>query len=129
GRSDALAERAYVRDSCVRDYGAAGGHRGMVSVGGGTFTTTTGIAECVVDGVMASLGLGRVPSRSAKIRIDRPEDVVDGPLGTRIQKAIREEMAVRLSDVVLRRTASSSEFRPTRETVAAAARIAAADLG
>jgi glycerol-3-phosphate dehydrogenase len=101
----------------------------MLSVEGVKFTTARGVAESVVDGVIASLGLGRVPSRSAEIRIDRPEDAFDGPLGTRIQQAIREEMAVRLSDVVLRRTASSSELRPTRETVAAAARIAGAGLG
>ncbi|HKT59583.1 MAG TPA: FAD-dependent oxidoreductase [Gemmatimonadales bacterium] len=124
GRSDALAGRAR-----VIDHGFGFGPRHMLSVEGVKFTTARGIAESVVTGVATSLGRGRIPCRSADIRIDRPEDEVGGPLRTQIDRAIREEMAVRLSDVVFRRTSLSLQLPPTRGVVADVARIVADTLG
>jgi glycerol-3-phosphate dehydrogenase len=124
GRPGALADRAR-----VIDHGLGLGPRGMLSVEGVKFTTARGIAEYVVDGVVTSLGRGRVPCRSAEVRIDRPEDTVGGPLRVQIERAIREEMAVRLSDVIFRRTSLSAQPPPTRGAVADVARIAADTLG
>jgi glycerol-3-phosphate dehydrogenase len=101
----------------------------MLSVEGVKFTTARGIAEDVVNGVVASLGRGKIPCRSAEIRVDRPEDEVGGPLRTQIDRAIREEMAVRLSDLIFRRTSLSLQPPPTRGAVADVARIAAGTLG
>jgi glycerol-3-phosphate dehydrogenase len=101
----------------------------MLSVEGVKFTTARGIAEHVVDGVVASLGHGRIPCRSAEVRIDRPEDDLGGPLRTQIERAIREEMAVRLSDVIFRRTSLSVQLPPARGAVADVARIVADILG
>ena len=46
-----------------------------------------------------------------------------------VRHAVREEMAVRLSDVLLRRTEAGSAGYPGDDAVAAAARILAAELG
>jgi glycerol-3-phosphate dehydrogenase len=46
-----------------------------------------------------------------------------------IVRAVREEMAVKLSDIVFRRTALGSAPGPDRATVEAAARVAGAELG
>jgi glycerol-3-phosphate dehydrogenase len=124
GRPGALADRAR-----VIDHGLGLGPRGMLSVEGVKFTTARGIAEDVVNGVVASLGRGKIPCRSAEIRVDRPEDEVGGPLRTQIDRAIREEMAVRLSDLIFRRTSLSLQPPPTRGAVADVARIAAGTLG
>jgi glycerol-3-phosphate dehydrogenase len=124
GRSGALAARAR-----VIDHGFGFGPRNMLSVEGVKFTTARGIAESVVTGVVASLGLGRIRCRSADIRIDRPEDGSGGPLRAQIDRAIREEMAVRLSDVIFRRTSLSVQLPPTRGAVADVARIVADTLG
>ena len=124
GRPGALADRAR-----VIDHGLALGPRGMLSVEGVKFTTARGIAEYVVDGVVASLGHRRILCRSAEVRIDRPEDEVGGRLRVQIERAIREEMAVRLSDVIFRRTSLSLQPPPTRGTVADVARIVADILG
>jgi glycerol-3-phosphate dehydrogenase len=123
GRRDALADRPR-----VIDHGGAQGPRGMFSVEGVKYTTARGVAEDVVDAVVSSLGFGRVPCRSAEVRIDRPADACDGPLDTQIQQAVRQEMAVRLSDII-RRTSLSSRLPPSRQALAAAARIAATGLG
>jgi glycerol-3-phosphate dehydrogenase len=124
GRAGALADRAR-----VIDHGLALGPRGMLSVEGVKFTTARGIAEYVVDGVVASLGRGRIPCRSAEVRIDRPEDDLGGPMRAQIERAIREEMAVRLSDLIFRRTSLSLQPPPTRGVVADVARIVADILG
>jgi glycerol-3-phosphate dehydrogenase len=124
GRPGALAGRPR-----VIDHGFGIGPRNMLSVEGVKFTTARGIAEFVVNGVVASLGLGKVPCRSAEVRIDRPEDGVGGPLRSQIDRAIREEMAVRLSDVIFRRTSLSVQPPPTRAAVADVARIVASTLG
>ena len=67
--------------------------------------------------------------RSAEVRIDRPEDADGGPLRTQIDRAIREEMAVRLSDVIFRRTSLALQLPPTRGAVVDVARIVAGTLG
>jgi glycerol-3-phosphate dehydrogenase len=124
GRSGALAVRAR-----VIDHGFGFGPRHMLSVEGVKFTTARGIAESVVDGVVASLGRGKIPCRSAETRIDRPEDADGGPVRAQIDRAIREEMAVRLSDVIFRRTSLGLQLPPTRGVVADVARIVADTLG
>jgi glycerol-3-phosphate dehydrogenase len=124
GRSDALAVRAR-----VIDHGFGFGPRHMLSVEGVKFTTARGIAESVINGVVASLGRGKIPCRTAEIRIDRPEDIDGGPLRAQIDRATREEMAVRLSDVIFRRTSLALQLPPTRGAVADVARIVAGTLG
>jgi glycerol-3-phosphate dehydrogenase len=52
-----------------------------------------------------------------------------GDIGAQIVFAIREEMAVRLSDVVMRRTCMGQVGAPPREALEAASRIMAAELG
>lgn len=124
GRSGALAGRAR-----VIDHGFGFGPRNMLSVEGVKFTTARGIAESVIDGVVAGLGRGKIPCRSAEVRIDRSEDGDGGPLRAQIDRAIREEMAVRLSDVIFRRTSLGLQLPPTRGAVADVARIVAGTLG
>jgi glycerol-3-phosphate dehydrogenase len=124
GRSGSLAVRAR-----VIDHGFGFGPRNMLSVEGVKFTTARGIAESVVDGVVASLGRGKIPCRSAETRIDRPEDGEGGPVRAQIDRAIREEMAVRLSDVIFRRTSLGLQLPPTRGVVVDVARIVAGTLG
>jgi len=124
GRPDALADRAR-----VLDHGAGPGPRGMLSLEGVKFTTARGIAENVVNRVVASLGRDPVSCRSSEIRIDRPEDTADRPLEEQVERAIREEMAVRLSDVILRRTSLGGRLPLSPETVAGVARIAGNCLG
>lgn len=124
GRRDALADRPR-----VTDHGLTGGPRGMFSVEGVKFTTARRVAETVIDQVVAGLGLAADPCRTARMRVDGPGDAVETSFDARVRQAVREEMAVRLSDVILRRTALGVPPGPSRESVAAAARIAGAGLG
>lgn len=50
-------------------------------------------------------------------------------LGAEVVYVIRREMAIRLADIVVRRTGLGSASQPSREAIAASARIAAAELG
>ena len=50
-------------------------------------------------------------------------------LGAEVVHVIRHEMAVRLTDIVVRRTGLGSAGAPPRDAVARCARIAAAELG
>jgi glycerol-3-phosphate dehydrogenase len=58
-----------------------------------------------------------------------PVDVGVATLGAEIVHVIRNEMAVRLSDIVARRTGLGSAGRPSPQAVTACARIAATELG
>jgi hypothetical protein len=99
------------------DHGRAAGPRGMFSIEG-----LGRVTEGALDRIVSSLGPDRVPSRVATylLRWVRARSLFQ------IQQAVREEMAVRLSEVI-RRTSLSA--RPSREAVAAAARIAGAHPG
>lgn len=83
----------------------------------------------MVDRVVTSLGLPRTRCRTAKVRIDDLGDTSKAPPETLVRRALREEMAVRLSDLIFRRTTFGLPCAAAPLTVAAVARIAAADLG
>lgn len=123
GRRDALAEKER-----VIDHGAGVGPAGMFSAEGVKFTTARGVAQRVVDRVAASLGRG-LRCRTSEVRIAGPGDTSDTTPDARVRRALREEMVVRLSDLMFRRTSFGSPLAPGPLTVAAVARIAAADLG
>jgi glycerol-3-phosphate dehydrogenase len=124
GRPDALASRER-----VIDHGAGVGPAGMFSAEGVKFTTARGVAQRVVDRMVASLGLPRTRCRTACVRIDDLGDTSKASPETLVRRALREEMAVRLSDLMFRRTTFGLPFPAAPLTVAAVARIAAADLG
>jgi glycerol-3-phosphate dehydrogenase len=59
----------------------------------------------------------------------RPVGIGVATLGAEVLHVIRHEMARRLSDIVVRRTALGSAKRPPDDAIAACARIASAELG
>lgn len=123
GRGNALAEHPSVTDD-----GAAGGMQGMFSIEGVKYTTARAAAEVVVDRIVAELGGAAGPCGTAQARVDEGLAELGVPLERRVREAVRSEMALRLSDIVLRRSALGPPPEPTRETVAAAARAAAGEL-
>ena len=123
GRPDSLADQPR-----VVDHGRSGRMAAMFSVEGVKYTTARRLAEDVVDRVVATLGTRADVCRTAHTRVDQGEDA-DRTTEGRIRHAVTDEMAVRLSDIVLRRVWSALPPAPAAETVAAAARTAAVALG
>ena len=129
GRPDALAERPY-----IADHGRQGA-RHLLSVEGVKFTTARRVAEQVVDRLFASLERTSATCRTAELPLPGAQDraAVDaggvGPAREEIERAVREEMAVTLTDIVFRRTALGAVPGPDRAAVEAAARMAGLELG
>jgi glycerol-3-phosphate dehydrogenase len=117
GRPDALAERPR-----VLDHGHAGGIRRLFSVEGVKYTTARRVAECAVDQVF--VGLGRRSPRC--LTSVTPLDTGGRP---DVLYAVREEMAIKLADIVFRRTSLGEPPGPNRAAVETAARVAGAELG
>jgi glycerol-3-phosphate dehydrogenase len=129
GRADALAERPR-----IVDHGRARGVRNLLSVEGVKYTTARLVAEQALDRVFASLGRPSPPCRTAELRLHGTQAEIPAPAGTQpatgeIVRAVREEMAVKLTDIVFRRTSLGSAPGPERMAVEAAARVAGDELG
>jgi glycerol-3-phosphate dehydrogenase len=105
------------------------GRRGIFSVEGVKYTTARGVAERVVDRIVAALGTRAVPCRTAVARVDEGLADLTAPLEARAREAARSEMPLRRSDIVLRRSRLAAAAAPSRTEVAAAARAAAGILG
>jgi glycerol-3-phosphate dehydrogenase len=125
GPSTTLAERPRVS-------GRSGpGPANVLTVEAVKYTTARAVAQDVVTGVVASMGLRPRACRTAETPLagaelspgDRP------PLAQRILRAAREEMAVTLDDIVYRRTELGDPPGPDREAVGRAARIVGDALG
>jgi glycerol-3-phosphate dehydrogenase len=129
GRATALAERPR-----IVDHGSRGGIRRLLSVEGVKYTTARGVAGRVVDQVFSNLGKTSPPCRTAEVRLEPRRDGTSlQPDGTvdraEIRHAVREEMALRLSDIVFRRTQLGAGPRPSRATLVEIARQAGIELG
>ena len=127
GRPDALAERTR-----ITDHGAANGVRHLISVEGVKFTTARLVVERAIDRVFVSLGRAIPPCRTAEQQLDEatvPPEVTETLSEEEIFRAVRQEMAVKLSDLVFRRTRLGAAPKLQRGAVEAAARTFAAESG
>ena len=70
-------------------------------------------------------GVDRPPQRVDRERLDPSVETI----GAEVLHVIRHEMALRLSDIVVRRTGVGSAGPPPRAALETAARIAAEELG
>jgi glycerol-3-phosphate dehydrogenase len=129
GRAAALAERPRIVDHAGRD-----GIRHLLSVEGVKYTTARRVAERVVNRVFHRLGRASPPCRTAEVRLDAPGGAPSLEPGgavarPEIMHAIREEMAVKLSDIVFRRSHLGTLPRVSRATLEEMGRVAGAELG
>jgi glycerol-3-phosphate dehydrogenase len=109
----------------VRDH-ARDGVPGLISALGVKFTGARALAEATVDAAIRRLGRPRVRSSTETVALHRAAPSTGGPEeGTRA--AVREEMAVHLTDAVLRRLDLGSAGPPgTHEVETVLAVMAAA---
>jgi glycerol-3-phosphate dehydrogenase len=108
----------------------------LVSIVGVKYTTARAVAERATDLVCEILGRASVQCRTAEQRlpggdIAPPDELVASAplLEAAVERAIHDEMALTLSDVVLRRTAIGSAGYPGGDAVARCARAAQRALG
>ncbi len=129
GRADALAERPR-----ITDHARTAGAPNLLSVEGVKYTTARLVAEQAVDRVFAALGRTSPPCRTAELPLQDAQSDISTEPGTdaareEIVRAVRQEMAVKLSDIIFRRTSLGGAPGPERAAVVAAGRVAGAELG
>lgn len=114
--------------SRIVDHADEHGLDGLVSILGAKYTTARAVAERALDLVGGRLGRSCPPCRTATtpLPVAAPEP---GGLAAEALRAVREEMALHLSDVVLRRTELGSGGLPAPAAVEAAAAVVARELG
>jgi glycerol-3-phosphate dehydrogenase len=107
---------------------AAQGVSGLMSVVGVKYTTARDVARIAVDRVYRRLGRPAPACRSAETPLEGAAPA-DMPLAEATRRAVREEMAMRLSDVVLRRTDLGNAGPPASEDLAVVTRVMADERG
>ena len=112
----------------LHDHEAEDGVAGLVSVQGVKYTTARAVAEKAVDLVSRRLGRPGAPCRTAVTPLPRARPL-DGPLEARTVEVVREEMAVTLSDAVLRRLDLGTAGPPPEAELETVARTMATHLG
>ncbi len=124
GAAATLAERPLIGRS------RPGEPDNLLTVEAVKYTTARAVAQSVVDLVLASMGLGPRPSLTDRTPLLGAELSQNGQpsLEQRVRHAVREEMAMTLSDVVYRRTALGDPPGPDRDALSLAARIAGEEL-
>jgi len=123
GDERGLASRPLLIDHESRDRVA-----GLVSVQGVKYTAARSVAQKAVDRVCARLGRKTAPCRTATTPLDGAVPL-DGPLGERTRRVVREEMALHLSDAVLRRLDLGTAGPPGPAEVETVAATMATELG
>lgn len=101
---------------------------GLLSVIGTKFTTARRLAEEAVDAALRSLGQAHRPSVTSEAPlVQEPSQTAN--LASRVRYAIREEMALSLEDVVVRRLGLGLTRCPPVEVIGQIADTAAAEWG
>jgi glycerol-3-phosphate dehydrogenase len=123
GRRPTLVTRSRVIDHEMDD-----GVPGILSVVAAKYTTARAVAEKVVDMIQERLDRPRLPSRTAVTPLPGAR-LLDGPLRDRVRRAVQEEMAHSLADVVLRRLDLGTAGEPAVEDVETVAGVLFHELG
>jgi glycerol-3-phosphate dehydrogenase len=123
GRATALAERPR-----ITDHGATDGVRHLLSVEGVKYTTARSVAQRVVDWVFRDLGRSSPPCRTLEVRLEEVGTDAELSPGD-IRRAVHQEMALKLGDIVFRRSGLGTSGLLDRTVVSEVARIAGAELG
>jgi len=90
-----------------------GVEEGLLSVVGGKFTSARAAAESVVDRAFGLLGRAAPPCRTAEEPL-RDAVPLEGSLAEQVRRAVREEMALHLTDALLRRVDSLRKASPAQ---------------
>jgi glycerol-3-phosphate dehydrogenase len=122
GRPTALLDHSAVVEH-VRS-----GLAGFVSVVGTKFTTARRLAEAVVDTLLPVLGKAHVKSLTSASPL-APETATGASLDARVRRAIHDEMALSLEDVVIRRLGLGLTSCPPMEVLGQIADTVAEELG
>jgi glycerol-3-phosphate dehydrogenase len=123
GGKGALLTRSRVVDHEMDD-----GVPGLLSLVAAKYTTARAVAERVVDMIQERLERPRTPSRTAVTPLPAAR-LLDGPLRDRVRRAVQEEMAHSLADVVLRRLDLGTAGEPAVEDVETVAGVLFHELG
>ena len=112
----------------VVDHEAEGGLPGLCSVRSAKYTAARASAEAAIDLVVRRLGRRSAPCRTATTPLPRARTLA-GTLEERARIAAREEMALHLTDAVLRRLDLGTAGAAARDDVNAVALAMATELG
>lgn len=115
------------RRSQLIDHGREG-IRGLISVQGVKYTTARLTAERVVDLALARLGRAAIACRTAVEPLPGAGDPAPTSFDDAVRRAARDEMALRLDDVLVRRLGCAAEGRLKDSEIETAATIMAQEL-
>jgi glycerol-3-phosphate dehydrogenase len=121
GGAAGLRTRTWLRDH-ARD-----GAPGLVSLLGVKYTTARGVAQRAIDLVFRSLGREAARCRTAETPLAQARPLA-GSLEDAVRTAVRDEQALRLADVILRRADLGTAGPPAPDVVARVAAVMAAEL-
>ena len=125
GPAATLAERPRIGRPLSRE------PENLLTVEAVKYTTARAVAQNVVDVVLASMGLRPRACRTDRTPLVGAAISLSGQpsLEQRVRRAVREEMALTLRDVVYRRTELGDTPGPDRDALDVAVRIAGDELG
>jgi glycerol-3-phosphate dehydrogenase len=109
------------------DHGKDDGLDGLFSAIGGKWTTSRYLAERVVNRLVQKLRVAAHTGETGKVRLPGIQTIA--ALDAQVKSATRDEMALTLEDVVMRRTDIGQFGAPSRETLETISRLVAAELG
>src|SRR5262245_20668411 len=112
----------------VVDHERTDGVAGLISMVGVKYTTARAVAEQAVDLAVARLGMRVAPCRTASTPLVHARPL-QGDLPTRVRVAVAEEMALTLTDAMLRRLDLGTLGAPDAAEVEVVAGIMASALG
>jgi glycerol-3-phosphate dehydrogenase len=115
------------RRSELVDHGQEDGLDGLFSAIGGKWTTSRRLAEAVVDRLVQKLGIAAARCETGKTRL--PGAVPAAAIDAQVMVAIREEMALTLEDIVMRRTDIGQYGPPANATLRTVSLLMADALG
>jgi glycerol-3-phosphate dehydrogenase len=110
------------------DHESADGLPGLISIQSVKYTTARASAEAAVDLVLRRLSRPAPPSRTAITPLGHARPLA-GPLAEQARAAAREEMALHLTDAVLRRLDLGTAGPPAPEDVHIVSEAMASELG